>query len=33
MPGGDAVVRVNRDTTEAILIGPAVFTGEVMVTL
>lgn len=33
MPGGDAVVQVNRDTTEAILTGPAVFTGEVMVTL
>lgn len=33
MPGGDAVVHVNRDTTEAILTGPAVFTGEVMVTL
>ncbi|MBF28875.1 MAG: diaminopimelate epimerase [Acidimicrobiaceae bacterium] len=33
MPGGDAVVHINRDTTEATLTGPAVFTGEVMVTL
>lgn len=33
MPGGDAMVTVNRDTTEAILTGPAVFIGEVVVTL
>ena len=33
MPGGDAIVAVNRDTTEAILTGPAVFIGEVMVSL
>ncbi|MGA1220831.1 MAG: hypothetical protein ACO3XP_09315, partial [Ilumatobacteraceae bacterium] len=33
MPGGDALVQVNRDTTEAILTGPAVFIGDVMVHL
>ena len=33
MPGGDATVSINRETTEAILTGPAVFIGEVMVSL
>lgn len=33
MPGGDAMVAINSETSEAILTGPAVFIGEVVVTL